>query len=264
MLRAVDTDYTDFGYIHCLDEDKDFETIMKNGVWDYVCSLKEQGVVRHIGFSTHSPAMARRFLETGMTDICMFSLNPAYDYSKGELGKGNMEERQALYREAQRLGVGITVMKPFAGGQLLDAARSPLNLALTKAQCIQYALDRPGVLCCLPGASTVQEVKDVLAFYDTDAAERDYSILEKAAPASSLGRCVCCNHCAPCPQGIDIGLVNKYYDLAKIGDQLAYTHYQELAVQAHRCIQCGHCERQCPFQVKQMARMREIAEYFRN
>lgn len=87
MLRAVDTDYTDFGYIHCLDEDKDFETIMKNGVWDYVCSLKEQGVVRHIGFSTHSPAMARRFLETGMTDICMFSLNPAYDYSKGGAGQ---------------------------------------------------------------------------------------------------------------------------------------------------------------------------------
>ena len=43
------------------------------------------------------------------------------------------------------------VMKPFAGGTLLDAATSPFNQALTKYQCIQYCLDKPGVKTVIPG-----------------------------------------------------------------------------------------------------------------
>lgn len=262
VLVASDMDYTDFGYIHCIDEDADFENIMKGGLFDYVCNLKKQGVVRHIGFSTHTPAMARRFLETGMIDLFMFSINPAYDYSQGEYGYGSAGDRAELYREAERLGVGITVMKPFAGGQLLDEQRSPLNIALSRYQCIQYALDRPAVLSCLPGVGSVQDVKDILRFYDASAEQRDYSILGKATPSEAMGRCVYCNHCAPCPKGIDIGLVNKYYDLAKVGDGMAAGHYGQLSVHADACVQCGHCERRCPFHVKQMGRMKEIRQYF--
>ena len=74
--------------------------------------------------------------------------------------------------------------------------------------------------------------------------------------------CVYCNHCQPCPAGLDVGLINKYYDLAKAGDQLAKDHYQKLEKKASDCIQCGHCDSRCPFQVEQTARMEEIAGYF--
>lgn len=255
-------DYTDFGYVHCIDEDADFENIMRGGLFDYIQDLKRQGAIRHVGFSTHTPAMAHRFLDTGEIDLFMFSINPAYDYSKGAYRKGATEERAALYARAAQMGVGITVMKPFAGGQLLDARRSPLPIALTRYQCIQYALDRPAVLSCLPGVGGVQDVKDLLGFYTTEVAERDYSVLSQATPANALGRCVYCNHCAPCPMEIDIGLVNKYYDLAKIGDDFAKSHYEKLSIRADACVQCGHCESHCPFQVKQMARMEQIKSYF--
>ena len=76
------------------------------------------------------------------------------------------------------------------------------------------------------------------------------------------GTCVYCNHCQPCPAGIDIGLVNKYYDLALAGDDIAANHYTKLGVNADACLKCGHCEERCPFRVKQMSRMRAIDEYF--
>ena len=41
-----------------------------------------------------------------------------------------------LYREFERAGIGVSVMKAFAAGQLLDAKRSPFGKALTRAQCI--------------------------------------------------------------------------------------------------------------------------------
>ena len=66
----------------------------------------------------------------------------------------------------------------------------------------------------------------------------------------------------PCPAGIDIGLVNKYYDLARNGDSMAAEHYRELQVHGQACIKCNHCNSRCPFHVDQMARMAEIADYF--
>ena len=61
---------------------------------------------------------------------------------------------------------------------------------------------------------------------------------------------------------LDIGLVNKYYDLALAGDAIAANHYTKLSVKADACLQCGHCEKRCPFGVKQMTRMKNIHQYF--
>lgn len=71
-----------------------------------------------------------------------------------------------------------------------------------------------------------------------------------------------CNHCQPCPAGLDVGLINKYYDLTLAGDVLAREHYETLEKTAGDCIQCGHCNSRCPFHVDQVARMEEIAAYF--
>lgn len=78
----------------------------------------------------------------------------------------------------------------------------------------------------------------------------------------AIGNCVYCNHCQPCPAGIDIGIVNKYYDLSLAGDKMTANHYDKLAVKADKCIGCGHCDKRCPFKVKQQAKMQTIAKYF--
>ena len=205
--EALGTDYVDFGFLHCVDEESDFDEIRKNGILDYVKDLHERGIVRHIGFSSHTPSVAHKVLDTGMIDMMMFPLNPAYNLECGdEYGIGTANERAALLRRAQTKGVGVSVMKPFHGGQLLSAKTSPFRQALTKNQYIRY--------------------------------------------------------CQPCPAGIDIGIVNKYYDLSLAGDRMAHDHYGKLTVRADACLGCGHCDRRCPFRVHQQSRMKEIAAYF--
>jgi predicted aldo/keto reductase-like oxidoreductase len=254
--------YTDFGFVHCVDEESDLQTVMDGGLFGYMQSLKSQGVIRHIGFSSHTPSVARKLVETGEVDTFMFSINPAYEYTKGEFANGLPDVRSALYSEAQKRGIGITVMKPFAGGQLLDEKRSPIGIALTPVQCLAFALGRPAVLACVPGASNVENVKTLLEYADAPPEQKDYAILGTVTPETAAGRCVYCNHCAPCPAGIDIGLVNKYYDLAKNGDELAADHYRRLSVNAGACTECGHCDQRCPFKVRQKARMKEIKIFF--
>ena len=145
-LNELQTDYINYGFIHCIDEESDFESYQKNGVLDYIKELKGKGIVKHIGISSHTPKLVHKALDTGLIDMVMFSINAAYDYNRGEYANGSSDERMELYRRCEKEGTGISVMKTFSGGQLLDAKTSPFGRALTRNQCIKYALDKPGVL----------------------------------------------------------------------------------------------------------------------
>ena len=101
------------------------------------------------------------------------------------------------------------------------AKTSPFRQALTKIQCIQYALDRPAVLTVLPGVRNSRDLEDVLSWLDASGEERDYSVIGQFTPQNADGICVYCNHCQPCPQGLNVGMINKYYDLALAGDEMA-------------------------------------------
>ena len=197
--------------------------------------------------------------------MMMFSINPAYDLECGdEYGIGTVAERAALFRRCEAEGVGISVMKPFHGGQLLSDETSPFRNALTRNQCLKYALDRPAVLTVLPGVRNLADLSELLKFGSAAPEECDYSVIGSFTPKSARGNCVYCNHCEPCPAGIDIGLINKYYDLSLAGDKMAHDHYSKLKIKADACISCGHCDSRCPFGVEQSVRMEKIAKYFDN
>ncbi len=254
------TDYADFLFLHCIDDEEDLDKVLKGGIYDLALSLKREGKARHLGFSSHTPKIANRLLDLGIFDLFMFSVNAAYDLEEGdEFALGSSGERAALYQKAREMGAAISVMKPFLGGKLLDASASPFHVALTRGQCLKYALDTPGVVTALPG---VRGQEDIDALIDELEGDNDYSKILTGIRPKITGECVYCDHCLPCPKGLDIGLINKYYDLAELGDNLAVGHYEKLSHKASECVSCGHCDRRCPFKVSQSTRMKEIASYF--
>ncbi len=86
LLTRLRTDYIDIGMFHCVDTDEEFDQIFANGVADYAQDLKKKGVVRALGISTHDPAIGLRAVETGLMDVILFSINPAYDLLPDGLG----------------------------------------------------------------------------------------------------------------------------------------------------------------------------------
>lgn len=261
-LRKYGTDYADIGMIHCVDELDDFDTVMNGGTFEYASKLKKDGTIRYLGFASHTPDICKKFIETGAFDVFMLSLNASYDFEPADGMLSLSQKRVELYQECQKLGIGITVMKPYGGGQLLNEGTSPFGRAMTISQCFQYALDRPAVLSCLPGVRSVQDLKEALHYYEASKEERDYSFLANLPNKGMQGACIYCNHCQPCPAGIDIGLVSKYMDLAKAGDELAKEHYLKLNRHASDCIGCGSCERNCPFHVQVRDRIAQAHEFF--
>ena len=85
QLKALQTDYIDFGFIHCIDELSDLEKAAAYGTIAYIEDLKRQGVIHHIGLSSHTPKVVEKVLDMHILDMLMFSINPAYDYRHGEM-----------------------------------------------------------------------------------------------------------------------------------------------------------------------------------
>ena len=166
----------------------------------------------------------------------------------------------------EREGVGLTVMKGYAGGRLFSAEASPFGVAMTPTQCVHYALTRPAVASILAGFATPSHVADACAYEQATDEERDYaSVLAGAPKHAYFGQCTYCGHCAPCPSGIDIALVNKFYDLATMQDEVPASvraHYEALDAAGADCIACQSCEPRCPFGVPIAERMEKAAALF--
>lgn len=284
LLVRLDTDCIDVGMIHFVDSENGFNNVFNSEIYEYAKELKEKGVIKYIGMSSHNPEIALKAVLAGYIDVLMFSVNPAFDFEDIECNiyeqidfKGFEDGKDAevdslrseLFIECSSRGVGITVMKAFAGGRLLSDEQSPFGKALTPVQCIEYALSRPGVVNVLPGCVSVEETEQCLAYLNATPEEKDYSEIfscgEKFTVAVT-GRCMYCNHCKPCASNIDIAAVTKYLDIALMHDEppkSVVAHYNELEFNATDCIECGKCETRCPFGVKITENMRRAQRVFK-
>ena len=277
LLERFHTDYIDLGMIHFVDREDDWLDVLNGGLMDYMLELKQSGAIRHIGLSTHSPRIARVAVEHGVVEAILFSINPGYDLLPSEencgladenapILRGMDRERAELYHLCEERGVGLTVMKCFGGGRLLDAARSPFGIALTTVQCIHYCLTRPAVGSVMIGFDNADQVPESMAYLTATEEEKDYASALAVSPRQTYyGHCTYCGHCQPCPVGIDIAMTNKLYDLATIQPQVPATvreHYHALNVKASACLGCGKCETRCPFHVRVIERMKQCSELF--
>lgn len=279
MLKNLETDYVDVGMIHYVDSLELWQKIRDEGILDYAKEQKAAGHIRHIGLSSHNPIVALEAIREEAVEVLMFSVNPCYDLLPGdedcetlwadesyEKQLLNLDpKREELYETCQRLGVGITVMKAFGGGDLLTD-NSPAGKALTVSQCIHYALARPAVSTVLSGVHSMEQLKASLAYETATEAEKDYAQVFATFPRISWeGHCMYCGHCAPCVKGISVADVTKFLSLCRAQGEVPETvreHYAALRAHAGDCIGCGACEKRCPFHVQIIENMRAAKETF--
>jgi predicted aldo/keto reductase-like oxidoreductase len=282
LMTFLDTDYIDVGMLYFIDSEKDYNAVFETEIIDYAIKLKEQGVIRTLGASSHIPETAMRVVETGLIDVLMFSTNPIFDMAPPKMDVldffehdvsfssvasfGMDPQREKLYSLCVEKNVSITVMKAFGGGKLLSPDHSPFSVPLTPVECIHYALGRPGVASVLVGSATRAEMLQSLGYLGATEQERDYSAKIKSATQDFRGKCVYCSHCQPCPADINIATVMKYLDIAKLDTgnipPSIVRHYSSLDAKGSDCIACGSCEERCPFSVPIIDSMAEAKAVF--
>lgn len=281
LLQRLGTDHIEVGMLHFCDELEDLNDLLNGPLMTYAEELKASGKIKSIGISSHNAEVALAAVKSGKIEVLMFSINPAYDAlpaglscwdttSYKQMMSGIDPVRVELYDYCTTHGIAITVMKTFGGakGMLLDAKRSPLKVALTPVQCLSYVLNKACVATAVCGAKTKEELLADLQYLHATDAEKDYSSVlngNKGKTGSENGQCTYCNHCLPCPVGIDIAKVNELLDKATEGDKVpekVASEYKSLKHKAGECTQCGACEGRCPFAVSVRERMKEAQRVF--
>jgi uncharacterized protein len=283
LLRRLGTDYVDTLALHFVDEPEEWaEASAPHGILDVAQRWKQQGKARAVGMSSHKVGAAMAAVESGLVDIIMFPVNPAFDLLPGETklealweaqpydglkaaGHQPVYSRRDLFLACQRRGVAVVAMKPYAAGWVFWP-ENPSGIALSPVQCLQYALSQPGICVAAPGCKTPEQVRAALAWLTATDEEKDYSIILNRAGWNLSGSCMYCNHCLPCPAGIDIAAITRLLDAARrqcVTSALAAA-YGRLLAPASACLACNDCEARCPFGVAVRDNMEDAAALFEN
>jgi hypothetical protein len=167
---------------------------------------------------------------------------------------------------ARNKGLGVLVMEPLRGGKLANKVPGEVLRIIDRSQrrqtpaqfALRWVLNRPEVSSVLSGMSTLEQVKENIAFVSLDHQNSiggEEMKLYKEASRFYRQRtrvdCTQCGYCVPCSQKIPIPFVLELYNDACVFDasedsQWMYKVFVKPENQADQCTECGECEEKCP------------------
>jgi predicted aldo/keto reductase-like oxidoreductase len=272
-LRRLGLDYADIAMVHNVDEVEDYRGAAgPGGLLELAQRFQQEGKARFIAISSHRVPIARAAVADGRFDALMFPVNPAFDALAGEVGLDSAraafgeaglvasEDRRRLYEQCAAKSVGVIAMKPYAGGRFFEAG-GPQGEALSPVQLLSYAVSQPGVSTVIPGVKSLEELRAALALLAATEEEKGFGPALARSSWVPEGSCVYCNHCLPCPSGIDIGRTLRLAGAAGQG-LTAELRAEAAALPASpsECVECGECVERCPFGVAVMEEMKQASE----
>ena len=272
QLEKCRVDYFDFYLFHNVCEmNIDAYLNEKYGIYDYLVKQKENGRIRHLGFSAHgSYDVMKRFLDAygEKMEFCQIQLN-YLDWT--------FQDAKAKVELLKEHGIPVWVMEPLRGGRLaslpaeheetLKALRPDENIP---AWAFRFLQSIPGVTMILSGMSNYDQMKDNIHTFETDrpldTKEMDalLAIADKMLSKRTLP-CTACHYCTPhCPQELDIPSLLALYNehIFTEGGFLAPMALSGLPEEKRptACIGCRSCEAVCPQQIKISEAMADFAE----
>ncbi|MBR4471624.1 MAG: aldo/keto reductase [Erysipelotrichaceae bacterium] len=273
-LQRTGAGYFDYYLLHALQENT-YQKYDEYHVWDYVKQLKEEGKVKHYGFSFHAkPELLEELL----------TLHPDVDFVQLQINYADWEDENVQsrrnYEVCVKHGKPVVVMEPIKGGSLANPlpqiaemfkGYNPDDSAASWA--IRFVASLENVMVVLSGMSTLDQMKDNVSYMKDfkPLNEEEQEIIVKARKILDeveIVPCTACHYCTEgCPMGIPIpeifsclNAVLQYNDMA--AGKRRYERVTADKAKAGDCIQCGQCEGACPQRINVIERLQKASELF--
>lgn len=260
QLKKCGVEYFDFYLFHNVCEmNIDAYLDPKYGIFDYLMKQKENGRIRHLGFSAHgSCAIMKRFLDAygSHMEFAQIQLN-WIDWSFQ-----NAKEKTELLNEHH---IPIWVMEPLRGGKLASISEEAekklhaLRDEKVPAWAFRFLQGIEGVTMILSGMSSMEQLKDNIQTFETDKKLNEQELGTLLGIADDMVKhilpCTACRYCTShCPKGLDIPMLLKLYNEHCFTGGGFIAPMALMAVpeekQPSACIGCKSCEAVCPQQIK--------------
>ena len=233
-LKNLKTDYIDLYQIHNVSLGEDI-----SGALMALEEAKKEDKVRHIGVTSHS-----------VKCLDMLINNPIFETIQYPY---NIVENQAeeLLEKANKMNIGVIVMKPLAGGAIDDA-----KLA------IKYILNNDNVSVVIPGMESIKQIQENNSVKKGVYTQEELNKIDLIKNELNNDFCRRCGYCMPCPKGINIPfsfLVEGYFSRYNL-KEWAVSRYQSMKVKPSACIECGICETKCPYDLPIRRKLKEVVK----
>lgn len=272
-LERLGVDYVDFYLLHNVGgvRTKKFD---EYGMWEWAQQKKDEGIIKHLGFSMHDGADA---LEALLTE------HPNMDFVQLQVNYLDWEdpvvEARKCMEVAEKHGVPVVIMEPARGGRLANLPERGKQILKTAepdlsevSWAYRFCYFLPNVVSVLSGMSTLDQVKENVAEWKTakPLSDADKKVVEQALEAlRSVGMidCTNCRYCAKdCPAGVKIPEIMSLMNLEKMTEDRAFVKglydWQAKDGYASQCTQCGNCEEMCPQGINIIELLEEAADAY--
>ena len=280
QLKRLQTDYIDYYLIHAVDL-KTINRLIKRDLFKFIQKAKDEGKIRHIGFSYHGPKEEFEIIVDGYDwDVVMVQ----YNYFDE-----NVQASMEGIEYAASKGMGIFVMEPLKGGILAGKMPGKVEEIFKKADpdksnadwALEWVLNNRNITCVLSGMNTFQQLNDNLKIADkTTPLSMTFDEMETVELAKRVMRdslkinCSTCGYCMPCPQGVNIPECLKIYNEKYLFNhkglmnQSFMDYYQYVGgIMGNRgnaslCNGCGKCLRKCPQKLNIIEELKKVKKEF--
>ena len=277
QLRKTGAGYFDYYLIHDLNHGSigKYEEL---GCFDFIKRKKEEGLVKHIGFSCHDHAdfLDRVLSDHPETEFVQLQINYLDWESEGIRAKD-------AYEACVKHGVPVVVMEPVKGGTLVNlppAAEEAFKKADPNASlaswAIRWAASLENVRMVLSGMSSPEQMADNLATMSSfrHLTGDEHAVIESVLRIINDDTAIPCTGCSYCTDGCPMSIpIPKYFSLYNAELQESEKkpwntqeeYYEMLTKEAGKasdCIGCGQCESICPQHLPIIEDLKLVAERF--
>lgn len=275
-LQRTGAGYFDFYLLHNLGENRT-HFFDEFGLWDWVQEKKQEGLIRHVGFSFHSTAEELEEILKKHPEMEFVQLQINYaDWNNPAINSAG------CYEVARKYNKPVIIMEPVKGGMLANPPASVLETlkaaepdSSAASWAIRFAANLDGVITVLSGMSNLEQMQDNLSYMKnfnglSKSQIQTLDAVQKELNKFPLVPCTTCNYCAKvCPQNIGIsGSFTALNILTLYQDQEAANHQENWLVSGHgkqravSCIQCGRCEQVCPQHIAIRDELQKVVKAF--
>lgn len=272
QLKKCRVDYFDFYMFHNVCESNIEEYLDRQyGIYDYLMKQKENGRIRHLGFSTHGTLdTMKRFIDAYGKDMefCQIQLN-WIDWK--------MQNAKAKVEMLKEQGIPVWVMEPVRGGKLATLEEEYANElrvlrpdATPAEWSFRFLQSIPEVVVTLSGMSDMKQLIENIATYGEEKplsekeTEKLFFVADAMTSKTTLP-CTACRYCTThCPMELDIpNLIDLYNEhVYSGGGFLAPMAIGSLPddKKPSACLSCRACEAVCPQNIKISEMMSDFVE----